>query len=112
MKKNLQKVTENAIGTLAPHANYGWFPTGPTSGSTATKSGTSYGNTQKVKSGPKLNPMTSYQTMGPPPTKMATFDGKSEWNQYLVQFNMTANRCNWTMNKDWNALLNLSETRH
>ena len=33
--------------------------------------------------------------MGPPPPKMASFDGKSEWNPYLVQFNMIASRYNW-----------------
>ena len=36
----------------------------------------------------------SYQTMGLPPPKMATFHGKSEWNPYLVQFNMIASRYN------------------
>ena len=33
--------------------------------------------------------------MGTPPPKKATFDGKSEWNPYLVQFNMIASRYNW-----------------
>ena len=33
--------------------------------------------------------------MGPPPPKMATFGGKSEWNPYLVQFNMIASRYKW-----------------
>ena len=127
LKKNyeekLQKVIENAIGTLAPHGIYGggnpwtlskpdikredipivsdstaancsWVPTNPTIGSTATKSSTTDGNTQKVKIGPKLNPTMSYQIMGPPPPKMASFHGKSEWNPHLVQFNMIASRYN------------------
>ena len=116
-------MTENVIGTLAPHglymyggenhwtlskpdikredipilsdsaaANCGWLPTGLTSGSTAIKSSTTGGNTQKVKSGLKLNPTTSFQTMRPPSPKLATFDEKSECNHYLVQFNMIASR--------------------
>ena len=75
-------------------ANYGWLPAGPTSGSITNKSSTIDGNTQKVKSRPKLNPTTSYQTIGPPPPKMTSFDGKSEWNIYLVQINMIASRYN------------------
>ena len=90
-KKYIPLVSDSAA------TNCGWFPTGPTSGSTVTKSSTSDGNAQKVNSGPKLNPMTSYQTMGPPPPNMATFDGKSEWNPYLVQFNIIANRYYWNI---------------
>jgi len=32
---------------------------------------------------------------GPPPPKMATFDGKSEWEPYKVQFDRVARRYGW-----------------
>ncbi|VDI47032.1 Hypothetical predicted protein [Mytilus galloprovincialis] len=33
---------------------------------------------------------------GPLPPKMSTYDGRSDWRPYLVQFNHIANRYNWT----------------
>lgn len=96
MKPKMDVKRENtSLPSDSATANCGWLLSGPTSGNTAAKV-TTDGNSQKVKSGQKPNFMTSYQTMGPPPPKMATFDGKSEWNPLIVQFNMIATRYNWT----------------
>lgn len=73
-------------------ANCSWLSAGPTIGNATTKSSTTDGNTQKIKSGPKLKPIMSLQRMVPSPPKMAIFDGTYKFNPYRVQLNIIENR--------------------
>ncbi|CAC5411559.1 unnamed protein product [Mytilus coruscus] len=66
---------------------------------TAVKIEENQSSVSTVKSSPKTTlderPISRYRNEGPIAPKLATFDGKSEWKPYYLQFIHIANKYNW-----------------
>ncbi|CAC5375551.1 unnamed protein product [Mytilus coruscus] len=62
-----------------------------------------------VKSTPKTTlderPISRYRNEGPIAPKLATFDGKSEWKPYYLQFIHIANKYNWDTQQKLDKLI-------
>ena len=60
-----------------------------------------------IKSNPmeKSTPKYRFNQDGPPPPKMAIFDGKGDWRPYYAQFNHIANRYHWTTQQRLDKLI-------
>ncbi|CAG2257816.1 unnamed protein product [Mytilus edulis] len=76
---------------------------------TAVKIAENKSSVSTVKSTPKTTlderPISRYRNEGPIAPKLATFDGKSEWKPYYLQFIHIANKYNWDTQQKLDKLI-------
>ncbi|CAG2215849.1 unnamed protein product [Mytilus edulis] len=76
---------------------------------TAVKTEENRSSASTVKSTPKTTlderPISRYRNEGPIAPKLATFDGKSEWKPYYLQFIHIANKYNWDTQQKLDKLI-------
>lgn len=68
---------------------------GPTSSVTQTRTGKST-STSGANGGLRQSGPFSSHIDGPPPPKLATFDGRSEWCTFKIQFDRIADKYKWS----------------
>lgn len=95
LEKNYTEAVASGGLTRSVSADSGLAKPGPTSSVTQTRTGKS-NSTSGANGGLRQSGPFSSHIEGPPPPEMATFDGRSEWCPFKIQFDRIADRYKWS----------------